>query len=1657
MHVSTLMLYFCYLKEITKHTHMLKRLSLAVFALFLQMETSAQMRLLLQDGTYKTSEETRFNWNKEHYSFDQETQKFYGIAQFESLPSNADIAELTKHGIKFGHPIPINGYVISVPASEVVRLNNQNAFFGFFPIPAQTRMSGRMLRKEFPEWMWASKDIAKLDIHIHIDSDYNYWKQRIERETGFRIVKEDSDIGMLSVEGSLFGLDALMKMPIVEFVQEADEPGTPENFNARTSARIHGAQTNGQFPYTGENVVVGLGDDGSIGPHIDFQGRLILNKAGASNGDHGDHVAGTIFGAGNRDPRGMGMAPAADMVYYDYPDNISDIDQDYATYGVLITSSSYSNGCNAGYTSFTSQVDNDSRQHRSLLHVFSAGNAGTQNCGYGAGSGWGNVTGGHKIGKNVVCVANITSNDVIAGSSSRGPAADGRIKPDVGAVGTNVYSTIDPHTYGLKTGTSMSCPGVSGTLAVLYDAYMKNNAGANPSGGLMKSILMNTAQDLGNPGPDFIYGYGRVNAMYAIEAIEDANYTSDSVTNGQTKTFSITVPDQTKELKAMLYWVDPSGSLIASRKLINNLDATIISPNGTVYQPWVLDPNPSVASLSANAVRAVDSLNNAEQITITDPIAGLYTVTVDASAIPFGEQEYFITWQFVKNEISFAWPVGGESVVPFQPEVIRWHAPAGTTPFTIEMSLNGGSSWNTLSNNVPANTRLFNWTSPPSATIGNAMIRVSRSGQLILSNPFNIIAMPNNLTVDYICPDSIGLSWTASSGATDYDLFVLGNKYMDSISTSSTTSGVILGLNPQDDHWFAVRARNGAIVGQRADAIFQAGGTFGCVLEIDLGVNALVQPVNGSPECQSSNIIPSIEISNNGLDSAYNFQVHYSLTSSGGISNTQTFNITDTLLAGQTEIYDFPTTTSFVSGLYSGWATVNYAGDQNRFNDSLDLSINILNSTAGIAFPSTEDFDIFNSCATATNCGGTICSLPGDWENLENGVSDAIDWRVNSGTTASNNTGPNSNHTPGSISGNYLYLEATNCFIQEATLQTPCIDLSGAISPKLEFWYHMYGAAMGELHIDIIANGVIIEDIMTPITGDQGNQWVQTSVSLSNWVGQTINLRIRGITGAAFTSDMAIDDFHLVENNAAPGALFGTSTSTSCLNSPVDLLDFSSNAPNQWEWKIFPNTFQFLNGTNAQDQNPQVSFSQYGMYTVRLLASNTFGTDSIEITNVVDVSPGQSIAVVEDFDLNAPLFPPPGFKLENPDLSNTWTLASAVGINGSNSRVTRIDNFSYNAPGEEDFLITGQVQVPATGNTQLIFDVAYAGYSTTLFDGLDVRISDDCGLNFTYIEYSKVGTALATVPAVVTNSFVPSQSEWRTDTIDLTAFAGQSISAAFVAINGYGNNLYIDNIRFVAAGISAPGIAQISTNPSQPCLGQPYIVEVTNVQAGVNYKWEFSALATPSLITGPGPHSIQFSGTGSSTMELESFNSGGSNTLTNVLTVSESPTVAINSTSTFIQREYNFSNLSTGAPFSFVKWYFGDGNTSAQNSPTYQYAGPGNYTVSLVVENGCGRDSSTEQIVISGIGIEETGSSSWIIYPNPSSDILNLEVPVGKQVSEVRIVDLRGQEIIRKSLVGGLKVVRLEVSSLATGTYMLEWVSDETQYQRLIRIDHQRK
>ena len=160
---------------------------------------------------------------------------------------------------------------------------------------------------------------------------------------------------------------------------------------------------------------------------------------------------------------------------------------------------------------------------------------------------------------------------------------------------------------------------------------------------------------------------------------------------------------------------------------------------------------------------------------------------------------------------------------------------------------------------------------------------------------------------------------------------------------------------------------------------------------------------------------------------------------------------------------------------------------------------------------------------------GTPGILPAQWTNE---TDDDIDWFVDEGGTPSVSTGPLVDHTLGTVTGNYMYTEASspNFPNKVAHLTTPFVDLSTGNNPRLVFWYHMFGAAMGELHVDVYDNGAWVLDVMTPLVGpqqlNQSDPWKEAIVDLSAYAVNPIQIRLRGITGSDYTSDMAIDDVH---------------------------------------------------------------------------------------------------------------------------------------------------------------------------------------------------------------------------------------------------------------------------------------------------------------------------------------------------------------------------------------------------------------------------------------------------------------------------------------------------------------------------------------------------
>ena len=146
-----------------------------------------------------------------------------------------------------------------------------------------------------------------------------------------------------------------------------------------------------------------------------------------------------------------------------------------------------------------------------------------------------------------------------------------------------------------------------------------------------------------------------------------------------------------------------------------------------------------------------------------------------------------------------------------------------------------------------------------------------------------------------------------------------------------------------------------------------------------------------------------------------------------------------------------------------------------------------------------------------------------DFENivgLEQDTSDFGDWWLKQGPTSSVNTGPSGDHTSGN--GIYYYVESSspNFPNQVFTVYTPTFDISATPGKVLSFWYHMYGASMGDLEIGFLSGGSYTA--LDTISGNQGNQWRFAYYPITT----TNNFKIafKATTGSSYTSDICIDD-----------------------------------------------------------------------------------------------------------------------------------------------------------------------------------------------------------------------------------------------------------------------------------------------------------------------------------------------------------------------------------------------------------------------------------------------------------------------------------------------------------------------------------------------------
>jgi len=769
--------------------------------------------------------------------------KYFRIIQFWQIPTDAEKEELKSKGVDLICYLPNFSFFSAIAESaEITALNSRGNIRALLPVLPEYKLYPELKDNKLPADAEVVKGQADLVITYFKGISAELILKQLESiVSGLKILEHDPASQTVNVRVQK---EYVSKITLASGVQYV-EPVMPWKMENNSGTTEHRSNTINNFipgglRYDGAGVGVSIGDGGAYFTHVDYIGR---QSGGLSSGaaDHGTHVAGIVAGAGNIDPRYRGQAPGATLIYSNGFADISSVSAITALYNgtnkIRITNHSLGEAANAGYTSTARQSDLQVESLPSIFNVHSAGNSGTA---------WLTITGGYKAGKNAIAMGALDYKDLVASFSSRGPSKDGRIKPDICTKGSSVQSTMPNNVYGGMSGTSMASPGGAGCFAQLIDAYRDLNSGSDPKLAQLKCIALNTAEDLGNTGPDYTYGWGRMNVWKAYNVIKDKRYLSATVATGATNKHTITVPANVGELKVMVYWADPAAAAGVSKALINDLDISLASAS-QAYSPWQLD----FSSPGNAAIKGQDKDNNMEQVSVLAPAAGTYSLSVNGFQVPQGPQEYWVTYEFLTDDIKVTYPIGGESFVPGETEYLRWDTYGTSGNFTIEYSTDGGTTWTNITSAATGASRFYTWTVPSTLT-GQARVRISRSGKTGTSEAnFNIINVPTALKIDWRCPASFQLSWTAVAGATSYEAYLLGQKYMEPQGTTTGTSFWIQSPNTSVT-WASVRAlaANGQTIGRRAVAIQVPTAVTGCLTSVDKNegnaylVSVFPNPVN---------------------------------------------------------------------------------------------------------------------------------------------------------------------------------------------------------------------------------------------------------------------------------------------------------------------------------------------------------------------------------------------------------------------------------------------------------------------------------------------------------------------------------------------------------------------------------------------------------------------------------------------------------------------------------------------------------------------------------------------------------------------------------------------------------------------------------------------
>ena len=529
-----------------------------------------------------------------------------------------------------------------------------------------------------------------------------------------RLEKQGRDSWIVTIDRN--ALKRLAGEDIVQWIDNGPPFFMRENNKTRHHTNVDAVQNfmNGAIPpkgLGGRNIQVGIFELGLDRTHPDFSGRVLHDSAFGPD-THATYIAGIVGSSGQMSATSnscgsgcafqwRGMAPLAKLIDINRdvpfgPNGASaEVNLRYIdTFGMDLSNHSYGVNHEGVYDNSTHDRDQvirgdavfGNRRVPPRLHVYSAGNHASyfgitkqMKNGLVVGSWW---------------VRGMEQAPFIDPDSSRGPAQDGRIKPDIVAPGAFVRSTWccsnPPELYHTTGGSSAAAAATSGAIALVLEKYAKTFA-VNldthpPRPSTLRGLMIHTARDRSlasedsdtptptpTPGPDFTIGWGLIDAKAAVSAVARGRIIEGTVAQTcDVVTYTFKMPKGVSgPVRLTLAWDDVAADTDlpdSAPKLVNDLDLVVIDPAGERHWPWQLDqtffdssgkqvadgtcsqplrvrrqflPGANPTTSMPAAVRGPDHLNNVEVVDINGPLRpGTWTIQVLAFNVPQGPQSY---------------------------------------------------------------------------------------------------------------------------------------------------------------------------------------------------------------------------------------------------------------------------------------------------------------------------------------------------------------------------------------------------------------------------------------------------------------------------------------------------------------------------------------------------------------------------------------------------------------------------------------------------------------------------------------------------------------------------------------------------------------------------------------------------------------------------------------------------------------------------------------------------------------------------------------------------------------------------------------------------------------------------------------------------------